>query len=131
MANTYPPELKAQVIAEHVLGDSYNTLARRHNVPKATIQHWLTDRPVSPMVIPEKDELGAMVYEYLKAGLGALIAQANAAATPDVIRGQGQSLYLLHGTLADKIVLILRGIEAGAAANDEQASLAGGASAGG
>ncbi len=115
MASKYTDDIKAQVLVDHQMGLSYNAIARKHKIPKPTVANWLNGQPalVDTSVIPQKDELGQLVYEYLKAGLIALTAQARQAATPGLIAAQGESLYLLHGVLADKVVLVLRGIERG------------------
>lgn len=120
MANQSTPETRAKVIAEWKLGSSLNKLSRDHSVPKTTVQRWVSDEQRN-LSVPEnaqadaREQLGKLVYEYLAVGLGALIAQAREASSPDFIREQGPSLYLLHGVIADKVTLVLRALELGGA----------------
>lgn len=122
---SYPPEVKAQVIADRLLGMSLAQLAKKYEVPKATVQHWVNDRPVSRVEIPQKDDLGALVYEYLSTGLQALIAQARAMGDPEWFKRQGPTAHYIHGTLADKLVIVLGGIERGAASASADGSTTG------
>ncbi len=129
MANTYPPTVRAKVIAEWKLGASLNKLSQAHSVPKSTVKSWV-DAEERTLVAPEnaradaREQLGGLVLEYLTVGLGALIAQAREASSPDFIREHGESLYLLHGVIADKITLVLRALELGG--KDDPAGLPGG-----
>ena len=107
-------EVKAQIIAESVLGGSNRAIGKKYGVSEATVRLWRKVASAQPIVTQEKRvDIGELVFEYIQAGFLALIAQAKEAATPSLIREQGHSLYLLHGTLADKLVSILRGIESG------------------
>lgn len=113
---SYPPELKAQVIADFQLGASKSALSKKYNVPRTTVIDWVTSHePPIPTVtdIQKRDELGVLVYEYLATGLRALIAQARAMGDPEWFKGQGETAHQLHGTLADKLVIIFAGVERG------------------
>ncbi len=59
MANTYTPELKAQVIAGWLAGGSYNGLAKQYDVNKETVRTWVRGmhRGVPPKNEEELDEL--------------------------------------------------------------------------
>ena len=116
MANTYAPELKAQVIAAFQMGASKSALARQFKVPRTTVIDWLEHvEPTVPTVTDaqKREELGGLVYDYLSAGLQALIAQAGAMGDTEWFKKQGPSTYLIHGTLADKLVVIFGGVERG------------------
>lgn len=117
---TYSNELRAQVIAEWQLGASLHSLSVKHDIPMSTVKGWL-DRVERTVAVPQKDqreELGRLVYDYLAAGLEALIAQARAMADPEWFKGQGGSHHLIHGVLADKLVIIFGGVERGKPADD-------------
>jgi len=128
---TYPPEVKAQVLIDFALGMSKAAIARKHSLPRTTVIDWITtqESPIPTVTdIEKKDDLGALVYEYLATGLNALIAQAREAARPEYIRAQpADALYLLHGTIADKLIAIFGAIERGqpedSATQDEPAQL--------
>ena len=111
MASSYPPEIKAQVIAKHGLGEPKARIARDLGVSRGYVQQVTRDAP--PMLSSEKrDDLGRLVYEYVSATLLALTAQAKVAADPTYIWKQSaDQLYLLHGTMADKAVSILERLE--------------------
>lgn len=111
----YAPELKAQVIADASLGMSKSAIARKYSIPRTTVRSWTEEAPPLPVAASEKrDDLGRLVFEYLTTGLEALIAQNREAARSEYIRAQpADALYLLHGTMADKLVAIFGAIEAG------------------
>jgi hypothetical protein len=118
---TYGPEIKAQVIAEFALTGNKSALARKYGVPRQTVITWLkeTEPPLSAMTGSQKEDLGALVYEYLAAGLHALIAQARAMGDPEWFKGQGATAHQIHGTLADKLVIVFGGIERGTTGEDD------------
>lgn len=117
MANrVYAPEVKAQVIADLTLGMAAKAVARKYDVPDATVRYWRdTERAkAQPLLAPQKRaDLGQLVYDYLVAGLTALRAQAGALGDAEWFQKQGPSTYLIHGTLADKMVIVFQGIELG------------------
>ena len=112
---SYTPELKAQILADLAMGTPIKTVVRKYKVPEGTIRYWRNTTDVAPALKPEKrDDLGLLVYEYLTTGLQALIAQARVVATPEYIQAQpADALYLLHGTLADKLIALFGAIERG------------------
>lgn len=117
--NTYSDDLKAKVLADRLLGMSLAQLAKKYDVPKPSVQRWVTERPIRPVSIPQKDDLGALVYEYLAAGLKALIAQAGVMGDSEWFKEQRDTSYLIHGTLADKLVIVFGGVERGSSEADD------------
>ena len=114
MARLYTDEIKAQVIAEATLGATVKGLARKYDMPEATVRYWRDTARAQPVLAPEKkDDLGHLVYDYIAATLRALTAQAEVVAEPEYIRAQpADKLYLLHGTMADKAVSVLERLDA-------------------
>lgn len=108
-------ETKAQVLADHALGMSKSAIARKYEIPRTTVIAWIKDAgEILPTVTDtqKRDELGVLVYDYLATGLRALIAQVRESGEPTYIRAQpADKLYLLHGTIADKLIAILANIE--------------------
>lgn len=115
MASTYTDEFKAEVIARASMGEPVKALAREYKMPEATVRYWRDTAKAQPVLAPEKrEDLGVLVYEYLVAGLQALIAQAREVAKAEYIQEQSaDKLYLLHGTLADKLIALFGAIERG------------------
>ena len=114
MNRVYAPELKAQVIAETLLGGPIKALARKHGIPEATIRSWRNQAKAQPVIAPQKrDDLGELVYEYLAVGLKALISQSEVMGDPEWFKGQGPTAHFIHGVLADKLVIIFGGVERG------------------
>jgi hypothetical protein len=118
---SHQPQIKAQVIADFALGMNKSAIARKHGVPRQTVMTWLKEvaPPISAVTGDKKEDLGALVYEYLTAGLQALIAQARAMGDPEWFKGQGPTAHQIHGTLADKLVIVFGGIERGASDPDD------------
>lgn len=121
---TYSDEIKAQVIAEWNLGTPKAAIARKLHIPRTTVIAWLaaTESPVQTLSDSVKrDELGQLVYDYLSAGLRALIAQAVAMGDPEWFKQQAGSQHLIHGVLADKLVTIFAGVENGTQSETDNA----------
>ena len=114
---SYSPKLRAQVVAEWQQGISYSALAQRHGVPRSTVQGW-TRTVARTLPIPQKelrDELGELIYEFLRAGFTALIAQARAAGEPAFAATADDAWHQRFGVLADKIILVAGAVQRGAA----------------
>src|SRR3990172_265248 len=82
----YPPELKAQVIAEWLAGTGLRTLAKRHQVPASTLQRWFAGFPRTATVA-DPDLLSAFansVYSRAMEALDGLGAHLRAAARPEL-----------------------------------------------
>ena len=108
------------MIAEATLGASVKSLARKYKMPEATVRYWRNTANAQPVIAPQKrEDLGELVYEYLAAGLKALIAQARVMGDPEWFKGQGETAHYLHGTLADKLVIIFGGVERGREPTDD------------
>lgn len=112
---TYTPELKAQVIADWLAGSSQLSLVRRYNVPRATIQRWTLayERALPVTKADEREELGALIYEFLIVGFRALIAQARAAGQPEFAARCDESWHQRFGTLADKVLIVAGAVQRG------------------
>ena len=80
---TYSPELKAQVIAEWLLGTGLGTLAKKHGIPKGTVQRWTTrTQETRTVALPSPNQrqvINDLVYEALGSLIRAVGAHARAA----------------------------------------------------
>lgn len=116
MANTYAPDLKAQVIAEWKAGSSLNQLAQQFKIPKSTIQTWAEAHPRT-MLIPKQNsladyDLDGMAVELLDGSLGAIRAIQRAPADEAWLKRQdAQQLAILYGVISDKLYRLLGAIQ--------------------
>lgn len=63
---TYPPEVKAQVIAEALLGEPVKRLARKYDIPEATVRYWRDASKAQPVLAPQKQEdVGEAIYDLI------------------------------------------------------------------
>ena len=115
MAQQYTDEIKAQVIAEWELGTSQAALARKHNIPRSTVRLWTAGQePIATMTATQKrEDLGELVFAYLAEGLRTLRTQAAAMGDSEWFKVQPGTQHLIHGVLADKLVIIFGGVERG------------------
>lgn len=115
---TYPDEVKAQVIAEWQLGTPKAAIARKFNVSRSYVQQ-VTRYQEPVLSIQKREDLGQLVYDYLAEGLKTLRLQAAAMGDTEWFKGQAGAQHLIHGTLADKLVIIFGGVERGAAGDTD------------
>jgi hypothetical protein len=135
MANqVYPPELKAQVIADFAMGMSKSAIAKKHAIGRTTVIDWIsqTEPPVPTLSDTlQKDHLGQLVYDYLVTGFEALIVQNRLAADIAYLKGSAVPLPALYDSIHAGVVAVAQAIDRGSADNDGQAVITGSPSAGG
>lgn len=106
----YSAEIKAQVMAALLTGQSINKVADAYKIPKSTIANWSADANKNiqgTIPNPKKERIGELIIEYLEKSLGALVAQVEVFAEKDWIRKQEASdLAVLHGVGVDKVFKI-------------------------
>lgn len=107
-------ETKAAVLAAILSGSVIAQVAREFKVSRSTIRLWRREAGHAPALISDekKADLGALIADYLRAGLSALEAQARVFADPEWIKAQpAGELAILHGVLSDKITRVLTALE--------------------
>lgn len=108
---TYSSETKAAVLAALLTGQAASYVSREYNVPASTVKDWLSQMKsgkISPDDPSQKNEIGGLILEYLKANLQALKAQTELFADQKWLSRQGASeLAVLHGVMTDKAVRLL------------------------
>lgn len=128
MANTYPPEVKAQVIAEWRSGVSDRALEAKYNIPRSTIRNWtgnLGDVRVTP---EKKEDIDARIIDLTLTGIETLESILRHARNPAWLENQNaHDLAFFFGITVDKFAAILAAYERGLAG---QAANAGGTGAG-
>lgn len=90
-------------------------MARQFKITPTTIRVWRAESAeYSAVTAEEKVAIGELIGRYLRAGLSLLEAQAVYANDQTYTRSQdADKLAILHGVVADKLVRILAGLEAG------------------
>jgi transposase-like protein len=116
MADAYPPEMRAAVLAALLAGQSVNAVATAYHLSRATVKAWRAAAGFaehSATVSQEKGEdLGGLVTAYLQESLITLQAQAKHFRDPAWLGKQpAAELAVLHGVLADKTLRILTAID--------------------
>jgi transposase-like protein len=117
MAKTeYSPETKAAAMSALLQGQSVSSVAREYSIPKGTASDWkrAAQQQAEGAVAgdpTQKEQIGALLLEYLGASLTALAAQAKLFADPEWLKKQEASqLAVLHGVQTDKAVRLLEAL---------------------
>ena len=108
----YSDETKAAVMAALLQGQSVSSLAREYNIPKGTVSGWKGKVRAQQVGVvqdtTQKEEIGELLIEYLRANLEALRAQAKLFSDPKWLAKQDASdAAVLHGVMTDKAVRLL------------------------
>lgn len=113
MIHQHSPEVKAQVVAALLAGQSISSVAKEYKLPRGTVGYWAGQvRPLGGQSGPTtKKEIGDLLVEYLRAAIVALRQQAEVFTDAKWLEKQSASeLGLLHGILADKTVRLLEAL---------------------
>ena len=116
MANTYTPELKAQVIAEWKAWASQKNLVKQFWVPQTTLRAWV--RPYERIsAAPKKDpalepyDLDKMAVELVDGSVRAVTAIFGVTADSTWLKGQNAAdLAVLAGVISDKLYRLIGAI---------------------
>ena len=108
--------IKAAAMAMVITGQSDAEVARLCNVTPNTVRQWKAEYGVADIQIMSlerrKEDLGDLLYEYLRASLRALVTQLELFSDLDWLRSQkAGELALLHGTIADRATQILSALQ--------------------
>lgn len=116
MVGRHTDEIKAQVIAALLDGQSIRQVAQQYSIPKTTVQNWKKEAQ-NPKYGTQKKEVSELLLDYLKANLEALRAQAEVFKDRAWLEKQSASeVAVLHGVMTDKAIRLL---EAMSKANEE------------
>src|SRR5262245_5173576 len=107
----HPPELRAQVAAALLAGESLSQVARRFGVDKASALRWAAAvSSVEPTGARTRDELAELIYDAVAATLRSLTARAEVAGRADWIEKQSAAdLAQLAATDWDRIIRMVSG----------------------
>ena len=109
----YSDEIKAQVMAALLAGQSIYEVAKTYKIPAGTVKSWRRNsrefRPVDPQ---KSSEIGELVLEYLRENLITLRAQVEHFRDPKWLSRQDASeLAVLHGVVTDKAIRLLEALD--------------------
>ena len=109
----YSDEIKAQVMAALLVGQSIYEVAKTYKIPAGTVKSWRRNsrefRPVDPQ---KSSEIGELVLEYLRENLITLRAQVEHFRDPKWLSRQDASeLAVLHGVVTDKAIRLLEALD--------------------
>lgn len=115
-------EVKAAVLADLVVL-APAAVAAKHGINPHTVRRWKSENNVTSIATiidrsVKREQIGALLIEYLEANLNALIAQAYVTSDPDyIVRQSAENLAILHGVMGDKGIRLLEAFHGG---GDEQ-----------
>jgi len=124
--NGYSEEIKAQVLAALLTGQSVSSVSREYKIPKATVSSWKSRDPlgVAKHATQKEDdglEIAGLLQSYLKENIKALIAQTKLFSNPEWLKEQdAPGVAVLHGVMTDKAVRLMEAFGANDT-NDNQA----------
>lgn len=119
MARDYAPEVKAQVMAALLAGQSQAAIAKQFGIPKGTIAAWKA-RKTDPVIAAiasgatqkKQDEINDLVLDLLIAQLRSQIAMAEHAGDKKWLTIQDASaVAMLLGVENDKVFRLLQALE--------------------
>lgn len=121
MAREYSPEVKAQVMAALVAGQSASSIAKEFGIPRGTVAAWQT-RKVDPVVATaatdaaqkRQQEINDLILDLLVAQLKSQIAMTEKAGDKEWLHTQDASaVAVLYGVSNDKLFRLLQALEHG------------------
>jgi transposase-like protein len=118
----HPDELRAQVVAALLSGDSERFVAQKFGVGRTTARRWLAETraaagsqaiaPASPNAAIDRDGIGNLIGLLIQEELKTLVAQAVAFRDPDWLSQQtAGELAVLHGVMADKAFRVIAALQ--------------------
>lgn len=117
--SNYSDELKAQVMAALLAGQSLNKVAGEYKLPKSTVQGWRKQADaIRSTGGATSESIDAKLLEYLGKSITALCIQAEHFGDKGWLTKQSaEQLAVLHGVQTDKIIRLLEAFERGASGN--------------
>jgi transposase-like protein len=105
----YSPEIKAQVMAALLAGQSLSQVAERWAIPEGTVAAWSArNKPTQELASSKKSEIGELVVRCLRGELEMLLKQAEVLGDADWCKKQSASeLGVLRGISYDKAIRLL------------------------
>lgn len=128
----YGDEIKAQVLAALLAGQSIGEVSKAYNIPEGTIKSWRARKGATQLQqdalsgatdATTKKEIGDLLLEYLQANLITLRDQMKVFGDPEWLKKQSASeLAVLHGVMTDKAIRLLEAMSKANAQSDDSAT---------
>lgn len=113
----YSDEIKAQVMAALLAGQSINATAGKFKIPKGTVSGWArragqgVNSELATVATQKKERIGHLIIDNLEAEMEATKAMANVFKDPEWLRKQEASqLAVLYGVIKDKTYRVLEAL---------------------
>ena len=112
----YPAQVKAQVLAALLEGQSVSKVAKKYKIPLGTVKSWKS-REINGsngVATLKKEQIGELLLSYLGESLVTLRAQVVMFRNEDWLAKQNASdVAVLHGVVTDKAVRLLEALSTG------------------
>lgn len=121
MAREYSPEVKAQVMAALMAGQSASSIAKEFGIPRGTVAAW-QNRKVDPVVASvatdaaqkRQQEINDLILDLVVAQLKSQIAMANHFGDKNWLDKQdAAAIAMTYGVENDKVFRLLQALEHG------------------
>lgn len=113
----YPDEVKAQVLAALLAGQSANEVAKQYQIPVGTVMSWRSrqgNTHLATIATEKQDQIGELLFDYLIENIRTLRVQVEHFRSPEWLAKQPASeAAVLHGVLTDKSIRLLEALQAG------------------
>lgn len=107
----YSDDVKAQVMAALMAGQSLSQASKEYDVPRSTVARWGRSIDEAPKIGTQKKAIGELIVEYLETNLIALRAQAEVFSNREWLMNQEASqAAVLHGVMTDKAIRLLEAL---------------------
>jgi len=113
MKREYSDDVRAQVMAALLAGQSIPAASQTYDVPEGTIKSWMSRAkqeitPVATDATEKREQMGALILNYLAENLVTLKKQLKVFCDEEWLKKQSASeLAVLHGVIADKSFRLL------------------------
>ena len=107
-------EVRAQVMAALLAGQSVNEVATEYNIPDSTVSDLrkIVEQEFGDLRTKKGEKLENLLFQYLNSNLAALDSQARVVSEREyIIKQPADCLAVLHGVMADKSIRLLEAIE--------------------
>jgi transposase-like protein len=108
----YSDELKAEVMAALLVGQSINHVAKEYKIPRGTVSTWSRNLPRNHAVSTQKRErIGELLVDNVEAELETTLAMQNVFSDEEWLKKQSASeLAVLYGVIKDKTFRVLEAL---------------------
>lgn len=111
-------EVKAQVLASLLSGESITSVAHKYKIPPGTIKSWKNRQDATPVALvatTKREEIGGLLIGFLEKSIRSLSVQVEQFGDKTWLQNQSAAdLTELFGSLTDRTFRLLEALEGGA-----------------